>query len=427
MTASTVYENIIMKLESVYLNSELEVDEEIAALMNEHQILDKELNDLKIKIEVLNSLKRSFELYGGHASDLDTFRRSLFDTLCDKQIVLRLLQEKELLLQSYLLPIPDMQLPTVIGVNKEYKLRKRVQEVEFISSFLSEHKCFEKFAFEIEKADTKLDIAIETGTTDKLEEAVELFFSIYEKILNFSHLEEGALQELRDFRSKILLQAYRIIPFIPEDVASMHSLSECYKNICEEVKVLELEVNKLLYQFAMFQQGKKMILLEIKQASGELESVIFKDYSFKQKIQTLQQIKIDLNAQKENFLKDPSFENYTEAMKNREEIENRFRRLMVHKTFEKTNLLSRFFNGTKHKASEDSNQDDENRYSKVLFQVLHNSHITSQDKLSILRLAKQSKLITANSGKFFYQRFAKTQTVQNMEKIFKDLSSTEIH
>ncbi len=175
MATYNVYDNILIKLESIYLKVEMEVDREITALITERNILSLQLNDLKSKVEILNSLNRSFDLY----SD---------------------------------------------------------QHIEF-----------------------------------------------------------------------------------------------------DEIK------HKLLYQFAMLQNGKKILLLEIKNLSGELESLIFKEYAIKQKIQELRQYKTDLNNQKECFMKDCTVDGYTEAVKQLELVENQFNRIMYHRNLDKQNLVSRFF------------------------------------------------------------------------------------
>lgn len=427
MAVYSVYENIIMKLESVYLQLEMEIDREIASLVGGQNRLRRQLQDLKDKIEILNSLKRNFEIYCNKETGLEELRRSIFSTLCEKQVVLRLLQEKELLLNGYLIPLSDKKLPSVIEINKEYKLRKKLQEVELFSGFLSEQDGFEEASDAIEKANAHLDEAIDSGASDVLEKVITEFQNIFEKILHIYNIEPHHLQKFKDFRAQISAQLGRISPFTLQEVDSDAGLSQCYNNIRTQKNIIENEVDKLLYQFSMFENGKKIVLLEIKKVTGELESIIFKEYAIKQKISELKQQKIDLNNRKENFFKEPTVDTYANAMSQLDQIENRFRRLIMHRNFEKPNLATRFFTITK-TAEEAKNMSEVNTsYNKTLFQLLHNNHVSSQDKLTILCLSKQSKLINAQTGKFFFQRVGKTRASQSSEAIIRRLQCSDLH
>lgn len=427
MATYSVYDNILIKLESVFLKVEMEVDREITQLLTEHNKLVSQLTDLKNKVEVLNSIKRSGELYFDNEVELNNLKRALFKILSDKQILLRFLQEKELLLNGYLIPLPEMKLPSIVELNKEYKLRKKLQEIELLSSFLIDHPSFERFLPELEKATEIFDLAIESGASDKFEETVNIFQNYFEKMLNIYDLEEDFLEQFKDFRSQILLQANQLTPFTPPHVESLYMLQEVYKSVQIERLAVEHEVNKLLYQFTMLQNGKKIIQAEIKNMNGELESVLFKEYAVKQKIQELRQYKSELNSQKDNFLKDPTVDGYTQAVKQLESVEQRFRRLIMHRSFDKQAVASRFFSGTTSKSDRSYISEEQSAYSKMLFQALHNYHISSEDKATILRLSKPSKLINSNSGKFFYQRTAKTRSLKSIENTFKKYQINEVH
>lgn len=427
MATYRVYDNILFKLENVFLRVENEVDMEINSLLKEQSTLEQHLIDLKGKVEVLSSLKRSFELYCDSPSELQTLYRSLFKIICDKQVRLRFLQEKELLLSGYLVTIPDQTLPSVILLNKELKVRKQLQEIELLASFLVDDSRFSAFAHEVGKFNEIFDLGIESGAMDKLDSVIQLFQTFFEKIINIYNLDKAFIESLKEFRTQILLQANLITIFTPKDIETYSGLQKSYHLVRDERIALESEVDKLLYQFSMLKNGKKIIVSESKHATGELESVLFKEYAIKQKIRELRQYKVDLNNQKDSFMKDPSLDGYTQAMQQLEFVEYRFRRLMMHKNFEKPTLASRFLAASKLKVERQFHCKEQTAYNKVLFQVLHNSHISSDDKRIILRLSKPSKLINADTGKFFYQRTGKTRSLETLEVTFKKLQTYELH
>src|SRR5262245_19021888 len=119
MATHRIYDNFLIQFENVFLKVELEVDREILALIPECKKLSQQLKDLKEKADTLNALKRSFERYYDQEVELNTFSRLLFKTLCKKQIHLRFLQEKEILLNGYLASTTEKNLPTIVEVNKE--------------------------------------------------------------------------------------------------------------------------------------------------------------------------------------------------------------------------------------------------------------------------------------------------------------------
>ena len=370
-------------------------------------------------------MKRSYNRYCDNAYEIENLQRTLFKVLCDKQIQLRFFQEKEILLKGYNLPNTAQILPTIIQLNKEFKLRKQLQEIELIARFLIDDQRFAAFVSEVERGNEIFDLAIESGLNHKLENAVHYFNNLFGKILNSYDLEPDFMQEFIDFRSQISLQANGIALFTPIDVES-RSLAPCYRKVMSERIALELEVDRLLYQFSLFQSGKKIIFAEIKNASGALESILFKEYALKQKVQELKQYKVDLNNQKEDFMKDPTVDGYTEAVQQLEHVETRFRRLMMHKNFEKPDMISHFFALNKTK-TESKLKTGETAYNKNLFQVLHNSHVTSQDKMLILRLSKPSKLINTVAGKFFYQRVGRSSTLRDIEQTTSKLQAKDLH
>ncbi|MBA2655082.1 MAG: hypothetical protein H0U71_08480 [Gammaproteobacteria bacterium] len=423
MSTYSVYNNILIKLENVFLRVEMEVDAEITSLLTQHNKLNGHLVDLKEKVESLNALKRSCDLYCNDPVELESLNRDLFTTLCNKKIKLRFLQEKELLLNSHLSQGTEAELPTLIQINKEFKLRKNLQEIELLSSFLTEDQRFSPYIDEINCANEMFDLAIESGATDKLENTISLFNNLFEKALNIFELELEFKDEFKKFAGEISLQASAVSMLNADDITSRASLQTCFKYVRDERIKLELEVDKLLYQFAMFQNGKKIIIAEAKNASGELESILFKEYAIKQKIQELKQYKIELNSQKDSFMKDPTIDGYTEAVQQLESVESRFRRLMMHKNFDKNTIASRFFATTKAPAEPKVGTP----YNKILFQVLHNSHIASQDKMVILRLSKSSKMLNTNSGKLFFQRTGKTRSLQTLEATFEKFQTYEVH
>ena len=57
MAMYSVYNNILIKLENVFLRVEMEVDKELALLLIEHTKLSQQLSDLKSKIEYLKQLE----------------------------------------------------------------------------------------------------------------------------------------------------------------------------------------------------------------------------------------------------------------------------------------------------------------------------------------------------------------------------------
>lgn len=427
MATYHVYDNILIKLENVFLRVENEVDMEINSLLKEQSALEQYLKDLKGKVEVLSALKRSFELYFDSPSELQTLYRSLFKIICDKQVRLRFLQEKELLLSSYLVTIPEQSLPSVILLNKELKVRKQLQQIELLASFLIDDLRFSAFAHEVEKFNEIFDLGVESGAMDKLNNVIQLFQTFFEKIVNIYDLDKSFIENLKEFRTQIQLQANFISIFTPKDIETFSSLQKSYRIVRDERIGLESEVDKLLYQFSMLKNGKKIIASENKHANGELESVLFKEYAIKQKIRELRQYKVDLNNQKDSFMKDPSLDGYAQAMQQLEFVEYRFRRLMMHKNFEKPSLASRFTIANKLKIERQFHFKEQTAYNKVLFQVLHNSHISSDDKRIILRLSKPSKLINADTGKFFYQRTSKTRSLETLESNFKKLETHELH
>lgn len=427
MGTYSVYDNILIKLESIYLKVEMEVDREITALVSQATLLNQQLNNLKNKAEVLNTLKRSFDLYCDRPDELCLLARSLLKILSDKQIQLRILQEKEVLLHGYTLPFPEVKLPSVIEINKELKLRKQLQEIELLSSFLADHPRFENYLDELEKANGVLDLSIESGAMDKLEAAVDFCQHFFEKVLNFYNLDPNLLDEFKSFREQIILQAHYVSTFKPESVNSLTCLEKTYKETKNQRVLLEREVENLLYQFGMFSNGKKIILLETKNITGELESLIFKEYAVKQKIQELKQYKFDLNLQKQCFMRDPTVDGYLEAVKQLELIESRFNRLTLYKNMDKQNLANRFFAADKPRVEKRITYNEQTPYNKILFMVLHNTHITSEDKAIILRISKPSKLINTCSGKFFYQRTAKTRSVDAIVNSFKKCHNHELH
>jgi hypothetical protein len=427
MATYSVYNNILIKLENVFLRVEGEVDQEISSLLAEQENLNLQLVDLKGKVEILSSLKRSFELYCDNEKELQNLNRSLFKALSDKQLKLRFVQEKEILLNGYLVPMPDAKLPTVISLNRELKIRKKLQEIELLASFLAEDPRFSAFSEEVERANEIFDLSIESGATDKLESVIDLFQHFFDKVINIYEIEKVFIEDFKEFRAHILVQANQVPSFQPKECETFNCLQKVQRRLCEERLVLEKEVDHLLYQYGMIQNGKKIIIAETKNANNELESILFKEYAIKQKIQELKQYKVDLNSQKDSFMKDPTLDGYTEAVHQLELVENRFRRLMLHRNFEKSTLGSRFFATNKDKIVRPSKGQECPSYNKILFQVLHNRHISSQDKIVILRLSKPSKLINAHSGKFFYQRTGKTRSLQKLQNSFKKLQAQDLH
>lgn len=419
MSTYSVYDNILIKLENKYLRVEMEVDKEINSLFAHHSTLQQQLIDFKGKVEVLTSLKRTFELYDDQPDEIMNLSRSLFKVLCDKQIKLRFLQEKELLLNGYVV-MPELNMPNIMQLNREYKLRKQLQEAELLSSFLSEDTRFTSFLPEINRANEMFDLAIQSGANDILQNTLEYFHHFFEKILNIYDIDADLIAEFNEFRTQILFQENSVPMFTPKEVDNIKNLKKTLKTVREERVSLELDIDKLLYQFTMFQNGKKIVLAEIKNTSGELQSILFKEYAIKQKIQELRQYKIDLNNQKDSFMRDPTVDGYTEAVQQLEIVENRFRRLLMHKNFEQQTPASRFFTSNKVK-------NEETAYNKILFQVLHNNHVYSKDKMVILRLSKPSRLINTHSGKFFFQRTGKTRSFQHLEDSFKKLQTHELH
>lgn len=426
MATYSVYDNILIKLENVFSQVEMEVDREMADLSKDHRQLELQLSDLKGKVEVLNSLKRTCELYCDNIQELNTLHREVFNTLSNKHLRLRFLQEKELVLNSCLLPLPEIKLPTVIELNKELKIRKRLQEIELLSSFLMDHANFSAYRVELEKAQEIFDLALESGATDSLEEMINIFENYFEKVLNMYDLTTEFLKEFKDFRTQILLQASSIPSFVPNDVLSSQSMLATYQKTKQERQDLEQEVAKLLYQFIMFRNGKKIIQIEIKNISNELESVIFKEYAIKQKIQELRQYKSELNNEKDCFMKDPTVDGYAHAVKQLEMVQHRFKRLMQHKKFDRDVLINRFYSANRAKSEKRYQVAEQTPYNKILFLTLHSPEVSSQDKIAILRLSKPSKLLHSNSGKFFYQRTTKT-SLQNIEKTFKKYQMQELH
>lgn len=427
MATHRVHDNILIKLESVFLKVEREVDQEISDLLSEERGFERRLKDLKTRLEALNSLKRSYELYCDNEAELHNLKRSLFKILGDKQIQLRMLSEKQLLLESQLIPVPDATLPSVIELNKDLKIRKRLQEIELLSGFLAEHPSFNIFRKELDKANQIYDLAIESGALDKLEETINLFQNFFEKIENLYDLDEQFLQEFGDFKAQIALQANAVPYFTGQEIFSTQELNACSKRITIALVTLENEVDRLLFQFTMLQSGKKVILLEIKNTSGELESIIFKEYALRQKIQELRQYKIDLNSQKENFMKDPTVDGYNEAVRQLESAELRFKRLVTQKNQDKQNLINRFFAAHRAKTERKFVTVSNAQYQKTLFQALHNCHICGEDKITILRLSKPSTLINANTGHYFYQRAGKVKALANAEQNIRKFQLHEVH
>jgi hypothetical protein len=426
MATYSVYDNILIKLESVFLKIEMEVDREITELLAEHQHLATELGDLKGKVEVLNSLKKTSELYCDDAQELHNLTRTLLRSLSDKQIFLRFAQEKELLLNGYLVPTPEMRVPTVIELNKEFKLRKRMQEIELLSSFLIEHPDFAQYVPELQSVNEIYDLALESGASDRLEETIQIFQNYFEKVLNIYSLNSDFLQQFKDFRSDIAQQESSVPPFTANDAFSAHTLQSAFKKVQMERINIEQEVERLMYQFTMIQNGKKIILAEIKSTSGELESLIFKEYAVKQKIQELRQYKSELNAQKDSFMRDPSVDGYSEAVKQLEFVENRFRRLVIHKSLDKEAIVSRFFAANRTKQEKRFFKEEQTTYNNILFLTLHNAHISKEDKQAIFRLSKPSKLINSNAGKFFYTR-AGSCSLGAMEQGVQKFQLEELH
>lgn len=427
MATYSVYDNILIKLESVFLKVEMEVDRETTDLLAEHYQLESQLTDLKGKVELLNSLKRTAELYCDNQEELYQLTRTLLASLCEKQILLRFAQEKELLLNGYLVPSPDLRIPGVIELNKEFKLRKRMQEMELLSNFLLEQPAFEDYLPDLQKVNEIYDLALESGASDKLEETINIFQNYFEKVVHIYRLDADVLEQFKAFKAQILIQANSIPTFTSSDVFSTYTLQAAYKAAQSERLQLERDVEKLMFQFTMLQNGKKIIALEIKSTSTELESVIFKEYAIKQKIQELKQYKSELNNQKESFMRDPSVDGYSEAVKQLELVENRFKRLIMHKSPDKEVLVSRFFAANKTKQEKRFSKEEQTTYNKILFLTLHNNNISSEDKLIIFRLSKPSKLINSNAGKFFYERTAKNRSLKQFEHASNRIQFEELH
>lgn len=426
MSSYRVYDNILIKLEHVFLRVETEVDREIVALTMEHERLNAALSDLKRKIEVLNSLKRSYNLYGDEAIELHNLNRTLFRVLCDKQIQLRFLQEKEILISGYLLPVPQVQLPSVSQINKEYKLRKRLQEIELLASFLLEDRMFAALTQELERANELFDLALESGESASLESIIVLFSNYFEKIMNAYDLPQDLVDEFKAFEAQISLQANSVTMLNSQELASVTTLQQSFKKVHDDRINLELEIDKLLYQFNMFQNGKKIILAELRNVGGELESILFREYAVKQKIKELRQYKIELNDRKHNFMKDPTVDGYADAVAQLESVENRFRRLVMHKSFDKNTQFGHFLAVNKPQMRRQLNE-EKSPYNKILFQIMHSSHISSLDKALILRLSKPSKLVNSRSGKLFFQRPSKSRSLKTLEQTFKKLALSELH
>jgi hypothetical protein len=421
MATYRIYDNILIKLENVFLDVEIEVDKEITSLLMNYNKLDHQLNDLKEKIEILNSLKRSFELYYDNKDELGSLNRSVFKILCNKHIEQRFLQEKELLLNGYLAQAPRFKLPTIIELNKEYKLRKKLQEAELLSNFLTEDSRFNSHTDELNEANECFNLAIESGATDKLEGSLTLFQLFFEKVVHIYNVDYELAEEFKNFRSEIRSQANNTPLFRAQEINDLCALQALYQHAQAERVKLEQDINKLLYQFVLLQNGKKMILIEIKNISGEIESVLFKKYALKQKIEELRQYKIELNEQKHNFMKDPTVDGYSESLQRLKEVEKRFRRLMMHKNFEKQMVRKSFFLSNKTEMTPKI-RDETISYHKTLFLVLHNKHLSAQCKRTLLRLSRPSKLTYTNSGRiFFRRRDEKICSLYKLEESFKKL------
>ncbi len=424
MATYSVYDNILIKLENVFMKVEMDVDKEQSELLSEHLRLNFQLSDLKSKIDILNSLKRSYDLHSEDSGEIEKLRKNIFKALCDKQLQLRFIQEKELLLTYYSRSQLLQDLPTVIQINREFRLRKSLLEIELLAKFLADDKRFAEFYHELERANEIFDLAVESGANDKLENALSLFQRFFEKVCHFFNLESSLVEEFKQFKTQISLQANSVLGLTAKDLDSLEAFSYVYQDIANKRISLELETDKLFYQYSMFQNGKSIIQAEIKNTHGELESILFKEYAIKQKMKELKQYKIELNHQKEDFMKDPTVDGYAEAMRQLEQVETRFRRLMMHKNFEKPSLVSRFFAVNRTKKIK---KNERTYYNKNLFQILHNSRVTTQDKMIILRLSKPSKVINTSTGKLFYQRTNKLRSLKSLEQTISSLQSKNLH
>jgi hypothetical protein len=418
MARYSVYNNILLKLEYVCLHVEMKVDREIVFLLKKYDKLKQQLESLKSKIEILNSLKKSYELFCHNKSELRNLINSIFEFLCDQHILLRFVQEKELLLNNHI-KNSNTDIPSIMQLNHEFKLRKKIQEIELLSAFLSEDSRAKPLRDKIKSANGIFDLAISDGSREKLENMVEFFDNLFDKTLNnIYNLDLDFITDFKDFKLKISLQANKISLFKLTDIESLTKLYQLYEKVRGKRIALETEIENLLYQFTMLQNGKNRISLEIKNTSGEFETLLFHEYAIEQKIRELRHYKVELNSQKDNFMKDPSMDGYKEVLHQLEAVQSRFRQLVTQRN-DKNNSSTALYLFSKIKNHHKPKHEARTSYNKILFQALHNSHISSEAKLIILRLSKPSKMMTNHQSKFLDHHTGSTHSFGQNEKSLK--------
>jgi hypothetical protein len=104
---------------------------------------------------------------------------------------------------------------------------------------------------------------------------------------------------------------------------------------------------------------------------------------------------------------------YNEAIKKLKFIKNKFNKIIYyHRIWNRQNTTNPLSVASSAKTERQFALNDKTFYNKILSYILNNTHISSKEKMTILRLSKPYKLIYINSENFLYQRGKKVKLLQ---------------
>lgn len=426
MGASTAYQQMIAKVDTSYKLAEKKIEVELDKVAAEHNKAVEKLETLKDKHEVLLYLNEFFTKSGSDETLLNNITNDLFKLIKSKKLQARLNAEKELLLFGYLSKMghhTDISLPSIIDLNKEYRVRKHKVVCDILSSYLLEEEGFERYKEELEDAVNAATRATDLGTIEELEHSSKLFQKIFQKIGDDHSLGEHRLNFI-SYSTDIVNQMKKQPPVRLDEVKSKEALRTTHEKLKAQRRQDEKDLSKQLYQLNMLRCDLVTIKKDLSKIRTELEASLFN--TTKQE-RILNQLREDLQAldfQREQFLNKPSIANYEEAMANLDLIEKRFKRIVTEAAFGRPSLVERFFTINKTEVERTYIREEKTNFHHVLEQVLKNENISPDKKRDLVRLSRESVLVNTHSGKFFFQRTGKTHTRQNLDELDKHFNST---
>lgn len=413
MSSNSAYQQMIVKVNTVYEPVEGDISNELMKLAHTHSSITANLNLLKDKHDVLSSLVETCFSYPEDSLEIKKIREEVYQKICEHQLILRLLQEKEILLYGYIINLNHIEqfpIPSIVELNREYKVRKKKIECELLSSFLIEEYGYEKFRDIISDANNALDRAIDLGDIHELSAAENLYQELFSGILEDKSLALDLKNKFAQYREHIEKQIDKIHPLKNEETLSLETIQKTFSELKHQRQEKQKLVEKLLYQFFMLHMKKKVVNAELREVRKHLQTLVFKEHTIQRNMNQLQNDQESLFRQKQQFLDKPSLPSYDEALNHLNDIEKKLKHMLYKVLPEKNDAKDLKFN-----------------FQDLLEAISNNDSISIQHKRSLVRLAKDSILVNTHTGKFFFQRSSKSggsrYFLDELESRFNQLTS----